>query len=312
MHLRDGNLALWRRDGESQIGADPRIAVVLDGLSPGQQRALDTLARRDLGTPGAIAESARCTVPEVRGLLRRLTSRGLLTATAPATATAAVSAGAARGPLAGAAVGVLGGHPLGLGIARVLATAGVGTVAVVDSTAVRAADVGGAGYHPADLGQPREVAAIAHLRHARAGVGTGPPTEPDVVVVVESRVSVPFRASGLVRQDVPHLTVVLRELDVVVGPAVRPGRDACLRCLDLHRTDADPCWPALATQLAVAPAPVIDPATLATAMGVAAAAVLAMITGRDAPWGVSTEVAGGHLPRRRWAPHPDCGCGAHH
>ena len=40
----------------------------------------------------------------------------------------------------------------------------------------------------------------------------------------------------------------------VVGPLVVPGRSACLRCLELHRTDRDPGWPGVAAQLA-APAP---------------------------------------------------------
>ena len=38
------------------------------------------------------------------------------------------------------------------------------------------------------------------------------------------------------------------------GPLVTPGRGPCLRCLDLHRCDRDPAWPALLAQLAL-PAP---------------------------------------------------------
>ena len=51
------------------------------------------------------------------------------------------------------------------------------------------------------------------------------------------------------RRDVPHLPSCSATPACTVGPFVRPGRGPCLRCLDLHRTDADPAWPAMATQL---------------------------------------------------------------
>src|SRR6202042_974828 len=43
--------------------------------------------------------------------------------------------------------------------------------------------------------------------------------------------------------DVPHLAVCAREAIGMVGPLVRPGVSACLRCLDLARADRDPGWP---------------------------------------------------------------------
>ncbi|PWD50314.1 hypothetical protein C8046_06225 [Serinibacter arcticus] len=211
---------------------------------------------------------------------------------------------------------VVGGPSLGLLLARLLTQAGLGGVAVVDPAPVSPADVSVLGYHPGDVGRPRELAALAHLRHARADVRTRAPDRPDVVVLVESRVAVPFRSSGLMGEDVPHVSVVLRELDVVVGPAVRPGLDPCLRCLDLHRQDADACWPAIATQLAVAPVPHHDDATLATAAGTACARVTAVLDGvatdgyARSSWGRTSEVGPAGVAERRWAPHPACGCGA--
>src|SRR5213078_4215301 len=48
---------------------------------------------------------------------------------------------------------------------------------------------------------------------------------------------------------IPHLVAEVRAEVGVVGPLVFPGVSACLRCLDLTRSDRDPGWPALAVQL---------------------------------------------------------------
>src|SRR5690625_1144213 len=45
MRLRPGTHVLWRREGTSQVYADPRLAVVLEGLTLEEQRLLDGLER---------------------------------------------------------------------------------------------------------------------------------------------------------------------------------------------------------------------------------------------------------------------------
>lgn len=80
---------------------------------------------------------------------------------------------------------------------------------------------------------------------------------PLVVVASEEP---PRAAFTLARQmERPHLPVVLSERGIRCGPFVIPGLTPCLECFDRHRTDADPAWPALLTQIesaASAPAPV--------------------------------------------------------
>ncbi|MGJ0223707.1 hypothetical protein ACQUZK_09930, partial [Streptococcus pyogenes] len=67
---------------------------------------------------------------------------------------------------------------------------------------------------------------------------------------------------------------------VLVGPLVRPGVTACLRCLDLERSGRDPCWPTLAAQL-TRTTPVAEETTLAaTSSALAAAQALAHLDGR--------------------------------
>jgi bacteriocin biosynthesis cyclodehydratase domain-containing protein len=76
-----------------------------------------------------------------------------------------------------------------------------------------------------------------------------PESRPNLAIIVASHVIPPAFHGVWLRRDVPHLPVVFSETSSVIGPLVRPGASACLVCLELHRRDADPSWPAIATQL---------------------------------------------------------------
>lgn len=208
---------------------------------------------------------------------------------------------------------MLGLDRLGLAIAGLLAAAGVGTVLVEDPRRVRRHDVGAGGYLPADLGQGRADRAQATLRAAYPHLRTTAPplTRPDVVVLVEQDVSDPVRQRPLMAEDVAHLLVVVRELDVAVGPLVTPGRGACGRCLDLHRTDADARWPVLATQLLGARSRGAEVTASAVAAGLAAGQVLAHLDGRPVSTAGATLLVDPRRPVpgvRQWPVHPQCGC----
>ena len=45
---------------------------------------------------------------------------------------------------------------------------------------------------------------------------------------------------------VPHLPVRVRDGTGLVGPLVIPGVTSCLGCADLHRSERDAAWPAVA------------------------------------------------------------------
>ncbi|WP_285113363.1 hypothetical protein [Leifsonia sp. fls2-241-R2A-40a] len=141
----------------------------------------------------------------------------------------------------------------------------------------------------------------------------------DAAVIVASYAVAPQRHVRWLRRDVPHLAVVLSDAGVTVGPFVHPGRGPCLRCLDLHRTDADAAWPAMATQLHSLPPPGDGTPTAVAAAARAATAVaevLALPTGRRADTGPAPPVAvswrleqgGAEWVSRAWDPHPECGC----
>lgn len=329
MRLRAGQRVLWRGKGASQVGGDPAVAVVLDGLSLPEQALLDTLEQ-----PASHAEILRRAqrlgvAPDRAGaLLAELVDRGALTDTAPDPGLVHRGLGGQLGHwsrIAGdggtgllkrrqaATVAVLGLDRVGLAIAGHLAAAGVGTLLVEDSRRVTREDVAVAGYRPADVSRPRAEPAVAMLRAAHPWLRTSAlaGTRPEVVVLVEQDVNDPVRQRPLLREDVAHLLVALRELDVAVGPFVVPGRGACGRCADLHRTDADERWPAVATQLLASPVRGTEATAAGVAGGVAAGEVLAHLDGRP----VATAGATLYLdPRRpvpqtqRWPVHPRCGC----
>jgi len=209
-------------------------------------------------------------------------------------------------------VGVLGLGPTGTTVALALAASGVGTVLVDDARPVRSTDVGGCGYRWSDVGRQRDAVVARMVRDAAPRVAIESTRVPDLLVVVEHGATDPVRAADVLATGVPHLSVVVREADVVVGPLVVDGDGPCLRCLDLHRADADTAWPAVAEGLSRPARDGDEVGVLAgIAGGLAAAAALGFLD-RNEPLAASYEVGlPDAVPRRRdWAVHPSCGCTA--
>lgn len=115
------------------------------------------------------------------------------------------------------------------------------------------------------------------------------------------------------REDVPHLPVVIGDRHAVVGPLVEPGRTACCYCLDLGRRDADPAWPAIATQLlgrdSGSEAGLV-PAELAALAARPADRLLTTGENALATHQAVLDVRTGRITRRASRPHPRCGCRA--
>lgn len=334
MKLRPGLRVLERGPGTLQFGVDHRWATVLDDLTPAERTVLRTLGPPELASTSTLL--ARCPEQGVEHarldeLLAALGSAGVLE---PDTSAASTGSGTSDDVCASdhlrptghgrervaarsrARVAVVGLGRLGLVVADVLASAGVGTVLADDERAVRAGDVGVGGLRERHVGLARGRAAVEVLGRGYPAlrVGLGSHESPDVVVVVVEEVADPLRTVRLMALDVAHLVVTVREGDTVVGPFVVPGRTPCLTCLDLHRGDVDPTWPGLAVQLKEAAArrpPPQDSAVAAIAGALAAAQVLTYLDGGvPATTGTSIEVASGEeVPRlRAWDRHPACGC----
>jgi hypothetical protein len=325
----------WRGPGTVQLGSDPARAVVVSGLDAGDRRVLDLLERG--ASAAALASDARRRGADAHrplALLDLLDRHGLLVATERGGDAARarlraeewcreVSSGRRRpdrGPAGTAArparsVGVVGRTGLAVAIGAGFAAAGVGTVAVSPSGAVAAADVMPGGATAAEVGGSLRAAGEAAVERVAPGTRHTGRAAPDLGVVVGRHAHDAAEAATWLASDVPHLAVLVRECDVVVGPLVLPGRGPCLHCLDLARRDRDPQWPAVLPQLLDGR----DNATAGPVPGLGqVAAGLAVLIGLAALDGHAADAAGLAatltLPYavpawRRWAAHPSCGCG---
>ena len=226
-----------------------------------------------------------------------------------------------------ATVSVRGGGRLAALVAALLAAAGVGQLDASGTPlipgsrrdAVRIADAAPGGYLTSDEGRPPGDALADAIHRAAPEARLGSARAPDLVLLVsEDPLGEPtddeLRAE-LHARDLPHLSVRAGGDLGTVGPLVVPGRTSCLRCADLHRTDRDPAWSALAAQLTVPRrgTPPADVAVCSVIAGLAVLQALAWLDGEQpAAVGATLEfrVPGWRVRRRSWSAHPSCGCGA--
>jgi hypothetical protein len=170
------------------------------------------------------------------------------------------------------------------------------------------------GVSPADLDRPRRAANAEAVLRAAPETDTRAMREGAATFVVQIGQSAPAELAAFryARQQLPHLLIEERDGVILVGPLVPATGRPCLNCVDLHRRDRDPAWPAVIAQLSTgAEAPFAT--TMVTTMiaaGVAAAQVLAYIdAGTAATIGASFEINGTVQHRRRsWTVHPRCDC----
>ena len=293
--LKPGLLPVWRDRDTLQIGIDPRRAVALTGmagvsyvvslLDGSRDHAQVLQAARDRGIPARTAE-------RVLDLL---------------------AAGGALDDFPAGTLRVLP-QPLRARLAAELATVslarrdgdgGARTLARRRAAYIRIRGTG-------------RIAAVVASILATAGIGmVSDGTDsvlPDLAVLVGY--PDPELSAALMSDQTPHLAASGSEAIGVVGPLVLPGRTACLRCLDLARTDRDPAWPLILAQLSgrQQPVPVACDAALAAAVAAQAAfQALAFIDGAAVPGAVRNGTLELVLPawqwrRRTWPPHPDCCC----
>jgi bacteriocin biosynthesis cyclodehydratase domain-containing protein len=305
--LKPGLLTVWRDRDTLQIGIDARRAVALTGMADvawivglldgSRDRADVVRAAAEGGVPAQAAErvltllAAAGVIEDFPAATLRVLPQPVRARLAPELATASLAHGDSDGgarTLArrlAAQVTVHGGGRLRAAIASILRTSGIGHVVLADAAAL-------ASTSPAS--------------------GT---TRPDLMVLTGQRP--PEFQDALIRGQVPHLAVSASEAIGVVGPLVIPGRSACLRCLDLTRTDHDPSWPLILAQLASRhPDPLGCDAPLVAAVAAQAAFQALAVIDRAAFAQAVTNgtlelvLPGWQWRRRTWPPHPRCCCGS--
>ena len=312
---------MWRDRDTLQIGIDSRRAVALTGmagiawvislLDGSRDRAQVIEAAAHRGVPAETAERVLALLASAGALddfpaatLRAL-SQPLRTRLAAELATVSLARGDCDGgarTLArrlAAQVRIHGSGRVAAGIASLLTTSGVCCLTHADP----------AGQAAGSLSPPPPATASARRAPASAA-------RPDLVVLTARHL--PELQAELMRDQVPHLVVSASEAIGTVGPLVMPGRTACLRCLDLFRTDHDPAWPLILAQLAGRPPePLSCDAPLAAAVAAQATSqALAFIDRAPSAVAVTNGTLELVLPawqwrRRTWPPHPECSCGSH-
>jgi bacteriocin biosynthesis cyclodehydratase domain-containing protein len=309
--LRPGLLPLWRDRDTVQIGIDPRRAVAISGMS----HASDVIRLLD----GSRERKQVVTEAGESGVQAAVTER-------------IITVLAAAGVLVDFPSHMLRGMPpeLGQQIMPVLATAslaskdgdgGAHLIARRSSTTMLVCGSGPVAANVADLLARSGLAirscpaAPVQQLAAQQLAGPHPKDPPDLVVLVGHQS--PAETAELSRVKLPYLAVNADEAIGVVGPLVRPGVTACLRCIDLAKTERDPAWPLILAQLAgrSAEPPACDAVLAATVAAQAAAQAIAFAD--QAPLARAT--ANGTLElvcpawqwrRRSWLPHPACSCGS--
>jgi bacteriocin biosynthesis cyclodehydratase domain-containing protein len=160
-------------------------------------------------------------------------------------------------------------------------------------------------------------ARIAHSSQPHAAVTSA---DVDLVILSDSLVADPRMVRDLHSRRVPHLPVRVRDGTGLVGPLVIPGVTSCLGCADLHRSDRDAAWPAIAAQLRDTVG-VADRATLLATAALALSQVnrvIAAVRGQEAvpdpgpPPALNAtlefDLNAGSIVARHWTRHPLCSC----
>ncbi len=160
-------------------------------------------------------------------------------------------------------------------------------------------------------------ARIAHSSQPHAAVS---PDAVDLVVLSDYLIADPRMVRDLHGRGVPHLPVRVRDGTGLVGPLVIPGVTSCLGCADLHRSDRDASWPAIAAQLRDTVG-VADRATLLATAALALSQVnrvIAAVRGQQAvpdptpPPALNAtlefDLNAGTIVARQWTKHPLCPC----
>ncbi len=332
---------LWRDEHSVQLGVDPRRAIVLSGLHSGMRHVMAALdGQHTLSEVARIGRRHGVSETQLSDLLEQLAAAHVLLdghATPlpqqlPSAARrriqpdlAALSlnhygrAASVIGHRTTSTVVIYGEGRIAPIMGALLASSGVGRIHIYGPTGqgkVAIADACVGGLLPSDEHRSYTIAAHEAIHRSASEADTRlphPSKVPEFVVLARGSICSEPQLSRHAHAGAPHLPVLLRDGIAIVGPLVIPGITACLSCLDLHRKDRDPAWPALASQLATyteRPEP-SHAAVAAAAAALACMQVLAFLDGEQPTTvGASLELDGLSSPvrRRTWQAHPECRC----
>ncbi|AOZ72356.1 hypothetical protein BK816_02770 [Boudabousia tangfeifanii] len=324
--LRAGLPVISRRNGELQIGSDPKYGVILTGLTWNEQALLDWLSRRY--SPSRFERHRKAlgvSKERLTELLEILDQHGLLESD-PLRQNAASAEQMLCARLDGhqsgylrrkdKSVQVFGANSLGTLVAALLGNAEIGNVVVskmLEPPSIQAFEHFPFSAH--SYGQSRMGTIGDFLRnYLPKNRSINYPTH-DLSIIISAGSFPATLAKLLAVDDQPFLMVTYTEMGLSVGPLIHPALGPCPQCIDLHKTDLDSAWPIVADALqgtfARANPPSIDSATLATAAGFIVRIVLDFLDNRNqVPIGTQLYIPtyDTQIQHSFWQAHPSCQC----
>lgn len=140
------------------------------------------------------------------------------------------------------------------------------------------------------------------------------PSPPDrrcqLLVPLGSQVLPPRLNSYFLQQNFNFLPVLARAGGWLIGPLTVPGLSQCSTCLDLYRSEADPAWPTLATQLLCQPVAASTQSVTTHCINIVVQVAASFFSGSDHWLGRYLEFSQADLvgSTQVLSPHPECGC----
>ncbi|MGH8792461.1 MAG: hypothetical protein ACRDXX_07440, partial [Stackebrandtia sp.] len=154
----------------------------------------------------------------------------------------------------------------------------------------------------ADLLREAEIGRVWRADDCRRGKAT-------FTVLVNTVQPPTLTARAHARRKLPYLPVTAADGGVDIGPLVRPGSTPCLRCVEMHCKDAAPNWRGRAGECG---SELVETTLRQLAIAMTAALAVQHLDGdaSDAVGHTFQLRSPLRLTRRRWKPHPRCGCTA--
>lgn len=323
VRINPSKIALWRNPNDLQIGLEN--PVVLEGVTAAQEHLLALLERgvadeavevesRPLieRISPALLQSSHINKPSLSGEFIRGAFAELIRASYKTN----IDGIAVLEARAKTSVHLDSLGAAGLLLTLGLAAAGIGRVLTEDSNVVGEHDIGPLAYPRKALGSPR-IQALNELLSDRPG-GTlvenfdllsAAKRRNSIRILTGQNALAPAAYAALQTKRLPHIAVLFGSDWVSVSP--RLTGSPCLGCLDLHKTDADPAWPALASQL-IGRVDYLEDA--ASALFAASMVVGEILRAIDSPLhesefiGHRLKVSTGRVGEWSWARHPSCEC----
>ncbi|MEY4262773.1 MAG: hypothetical protein RLY88_481 [Actinomycetota bacterium] len=265
---------LWRDPHTLQLGLGSN-KVLLRKLSAAQERLIAALyqgiADQQLGLVSkqlGLAESdSKQLISEVEELLLRESnaSKTQLSSEFIATAYAEIIRNSLTHSIDGESVLIERQHRrvaietlnrTGLSLSLGLAASAVGTLLSADTQLVSQSDLGASAYATQLEGRSRQLALQAILQASPNQTKVENLTTEkqisklDFAVLIANQVIPTKRYAPFMKHSIPHLAITFDANGAWVSPTIVPGKTACLKCLDLSKTESDEKWPAIASQLA--------------------------------------------------------------